>query len=377
MFQFTAQNEEAAVRIISLKPGTFFLGRTPENDISVPAASVSSRHCQLTVSENGVGVRDLGSTNGTFVNQQPVEEQVLYPGDTVRFGDESYLLEAETTASASGAAHSPAPGKLGLAHPVRVTTPHRPVVENPVHASMMQRIAAQAAAKPQVGSFWNELGRSFAYPFRAGGGWKLLIGTIIFAVLDFGAMFSFWVAIIGTGYLFAYIQAHITHSASGEYEPADWPGFSSWWDDIIQPCLLYLLVGACSFAPLLIYLFFGAGEEPNPVVIFGLAVLGILYLPMALLATAMSDSFTGLNPFAVFPPIARMPLEYISLCAMLGLVVGIQLAFEFVIGRLPIPHIDWIAALPNGFVSLYLVTVTARALGILYCTKQEKFGWFD
>jgi hypothetical protein len=378
MFQLTAQNKEAAVRVISLKPGSYSLGRTPENDISVPAASVSSRHCQLTVNENGVAVRDLGSTNGTFANQQPITEQLLYPGDTLRFGDESYILEAEVAASTSGGGVSPAHGKLGLTLPVRPTTPPPgQAIESPMHASMMKRLAAQAAAKPQIGSFWTEMGRSFAYPFRAGGGWRLLIGTLLFAALNFAGHFSLWAFIFGTGYLFAYIQAHITHSASGEHDPADWPGLSSWWEDIARPCLLYFLVGACSFAPLLAYIFFGAHNEPNPVIVFGLGVLGILYLPMALLATAMSDSFTGLNPLSVFPPIARMPLEYLVLCGMLALTVGLQTIFEKAVESLPIPYIKFIAALPEGFVGLYCITVTARALGMLYCTKQEKFGWFD
>jgi hypothetical protein len=67
----------------AMRPGQAFrlqlmtsLGREPTNTLVLSDASVSARHAVLTWRDGGWWVRDLGSTNGTFVNQQRVEGDV-------------------------------------------------------------------------------------------------------------------------------------------------------------------------------------------------------------------------------------------------------------------------------------------------------------
>jgi hypothetical protein len=74
-------------REFQLQPGTIHLGRDSANDIRIEETSVSSAHCQIVVGEAEVTVVDLHSTNGTFVNQQPVQQAQLNAGDAVRFGN--------------------------------------------------------------------------------------------------------------------------------------------------------------------------------------------------------------------------------------------------------------------------------------------------
>ena len=59
---------------IQLKPGANFIGRGFANDFKIPDGSVSGSHCQIMVSDSSVAIKDLGSTNGTFVNRRPVKE---------------------------------------------------------------------------------------------------------------------------------------------------------------------------------------------------------------------------------------------------------------------------------------------------------------
>ena len=59
---------------IPLQPGAISLGRGPENTFPIEHPSVSSAHCQLTVTDSGVVIKDLGSVNGTFVNDAMVDE---------------------------------------------------------------------------------------------------------------------------------------------------------------------------------------------------------------------------------------------------------------------------------------------------------------
>ncbi|MSU36677.1 MAG: FHA domain-containing protein [Pedosphaera sp.] len=80
---------------LDLRTGLNTIGRNPTNDFRIPEASVSSFHCKIEVSETGVLVRDLQSTNGTFIDDQPVTEQVLPPGHVLQLGAVTFQLELE------------------------------------------------------------------------------------------------------------------------------------------------------------------------------------------------------------------------------------------------------------------------------------------
>ena len=69
-----------------LEPGFNTLGRNPTNDFRVHDVTVSSFHCEIVVSEGSVLVRDLGSTNGTYIEGQPIQEAPLSPGQILRLG---------------------------------------------------------------------------------------------------------------------------------------------------------------------------------------------------------------------------------------------------------------------------------------------------
>jgi pSer/pThr/pTyr-binding forkhead associated (FHA) protein len=66
---------------------TWVIGSKAECDIVVDSPLVSGRHCQLTQSENGFTLEDLGSTNGTFVNEEPLTKTArVTPGDPITLG---------------------------------------------------------------------------------------------------------------------------------------------------------------------------------------------------------------------------------------------------------------------------------------------------
>jgi pSer/pThr/pTyr-binding forkhead associated (FHA) protein len=77
--------DEKTFRIL---PGSVrTLGRAVGADFIVDAALVSRVHCRFTATPDGeLEVRDLESTNGTFVNGQRTEVARLAPGDTVKVG---------------------------------------------------------------------------------------------------------------------------------------------------------------------------------------------------------------------------------------------------------------------------------------------------
>jgi pSer/pThr/pTyr-binding forkhead associated (FHA) protein len=73
-------------RDFELKKETATLGRNTDCDFQIPLANVSRRHTQLMVKGEKLFVRDLGSSNGTFVNNKRVQEAELNAGDTLVLG---------------------------------------------------------------------------------------------------------------------------------------------------------------------------------------------------------------------------------------------------------------------------------------------------
>jgi hypothetical protein len=80
-----------------LRRGVNRVGRADGNEIQIPDPSVSSFHCILDVSEIATTVRDLGSTNGTFINGIPLggNAAVLQAGQPIRFGHVEATFEPD------------------------------------------------------------------------------------------------------------------------------------------------------------------------------------------------------------------------------------------------------------------------------------------
>lgn len=69
-----------------LAPGNTTVGRHPESDIFLNDVTVSRHHCRFQVTEDSISVEDSGSTNGTYVNDQRIDNVELGPGDEVLVG---------------------------------------------------------------------------------------------------------------------------------------------------------------------------------------------------------------------------------------------------------------------------------------------------
>ena len=68
------------------------IGRQPDCDIPVPAEEVSRQHARLKLTPAGVHVEDLGSANGSFINDQRIQSGLLKPGDELRLDSVRFLL---------------------------------------------------------------------------------------------------------------------------------------------------------------------------------------------------------------------------------------------------------------------------------------------
>jgi predicted component of type VI protein secretion system len=78
----------------------FVIGRDPQCQLRPASPAISKRHCAVLVRGGQVFVRDFGSTNGTFVNDQLVQGEVeLHDGDRLKVGPLDFTVGLERTAA--------------------------------------------------------------------------------------------------------------------------------------------------------------------------------------------------------------------------------------------------------------------------------------
>lgn len=82
------------------------VGRSSQCDIVFPGTHLSRLHAEITINYSSLGIKDMGSANGTFVNDKKITTAQIYPGDRVRldvysfrvYGPGIHLPKSATTA---------------------------------------------------------------------------------------------------------------------------------------------------------------------------------------------------------------------------------------------------------------------------------------
>jgi hypothetical protein len=425
---------------IPLRAGVNSLGRGEHNHFQINEPSVSTSHCHVVVNNGEITIRDLGSTNGTFVDQARVTEARLQPGQRLRLGGVELLLEPDVPKSVPPA---PAPATGGLRIALRATESPPPVAAPPVPPPLMappiQAIPASGGKlfckfhpksiasyqchkcnrtfcelcvtsrnvggvvkkicrtcgvecvplevdfRPEkVRGFYARLPGVVVYPFKGSGLLILIVGTFLIAGLQFisAGLFSILTKIIAYGYLFSYMQNIIHATAAEETQMPELPGL----DDVFAGFLR--LAGSVLAA-------FGVAiglevarllDVDVPVsLIVAAAIFGCIYFPMGFLAVAIKDNPLAANPLIVVPSILRVPLAYLVTVMLFGTIFGItqlgnliasgmsMVTFTTTSGTVLLMAIGF--RLVWSFVSVYLLTVNMRILGLLYLTRKDDLGW--
>ena len=82
-------------RTHELKADKTTIGRVEDNTFQIAEGSVSSHHCEILLRGTDVVVRDLNSTNGTFINGEKGTESVIKPNQVLRLGQIEMRLETD------------------------------------------------------------------------------------------------------------------------------------------------------------------------------------------------------------------------------------------------------------------------------------------
>jgi hypothetical protein len=442
---------------IKLKAGANSFGRSPANDFTLNDPSVSGSHCQIVVENGNVIIKDLGSTNGTYVNRSAVKEAALQPGQTIHLGSLELRFDtdgpafsgaaqpAAAPASVAGAPPLPPPRAVGPAGVVRirpaatlaVATDRQPapIAAPPVAPAptsdvgsgpckhhpktpgryfcgqcqlffceicvtvrglqkfcrhcgaqcVLVQVQLQRPSAPK--GFFARLPSAFIYPFRGSGLLVLLVSTVVLALMEIisGSWFAIIAKIVVFGYLFCFMQNLIHSTANEEEQMPDLPGF----DDVLGGAFrLAVTVLICFTLPVVftVLKFFEVLDVPASALITTM-VLGCLYFPMAFLAVAMKDTALAANPLVVIPAIFKVPLGYLVTTIV---VIGIFALRQFggaaaslagttshATRDMSVLFLTFGIRAVWSLVSVYLLTVSMRILGLLYVTNKQRFGWFD
>jgi len=164
----------------------------------------------------------------------------------------------------------------------------------------------------------------------------------------------------------------------------DLPGF----DDVFGGAFRFLVTVLMSFALAIAFTvlkMFDVMDVPASALIASM-VLGCLYFPMAFLAVAMKDTALAVNPLVVIPAILKVRLGYlVTTMVVIGIYAlrqfggdasGIASSTSFRTRDMSMMFMAFGLGAVWSLVSVYLLTVSMRILGLLYVTNKQKFGWF-
>ena len=365
---------------IELKAGANTIGRGFANDFKISDPSVSGSHCRIIIDSGNVIIKDLGSTNGTFINRAPVTEATLQPGQTIHLGGVEMLFRTDAPGDApvGGAvrvarlaptiAVVPPPLPQHAPPPVQFEPPVAPahteshnckfhpktvaryfcnkcnlafcelcVTSRNVGAAMhkfCRRCGTECVqlqvTVPRPGgsqSFYRRLPGAFGFPAKGAGILVLILFAAFFSAMDLisnAMMKGFFYFIIGLmlkmvafGYLFSFMQTIIHATTAGEEEMPGMPPFDGLFGAFGRFLGAGLLAFGAAFALFLVALF-NEQSSAGSILMIPALVLGCIYFPMALLAVAMKDTALAANPLIVIPAIFKAPMEYLLTVILLA-----------------------------------------------------------
>jgi pSer/pThr/pTyr-binding forkhead associated (FHA) protein len=155
--------EGSVIREIPLDRERLTIGRRPQNDIQIENLAVSGEHACIVTILNDSFLEDLGSTNGTLVNGNPIKKHILQNNDVIEIGKYKMKYVVEVATAAPHAAQDDfertmvmksQPGRPAAAKPAAAPTPPpaAPKPAAPLTAPPSPRPAAPAAAPRPAGA---------------------------------------------------------------------------------------------------------------------------------------------------------------------------------------------------------------------------------
>jgi len=94
--KLTFETGPFARRVVGMADSSATVGRAPDNDIIIGDPATSGHHCRIEVRGGAYWVSDLGSTNGTLVNGEPIIDKQIDHGDVISVGQNTIRFTLRT-----------------------------------------------------------------------------------------------------------------------------------------------------------------------------------------------------------------------------------------------------------------------------------------
>ncbi|MEY2465661.1 MAG: hypothetical protein QOD03_182 [Verrucomicrobiota bacterium] len=164
------------------------IGRVDDNTFQIAEPSVSSHHCEILLRGSDVVVKDLNSTNGTFINNEKVSESVLKPGQTLRLGQIELRLEVDgmpAPAPVPANASAPAPAPMMASAPAMKKAVDQTVV---MQRGVSLNDLEQGGGRP---AGFDTAGKGFSKKGNKTNRWFLIGGIIAFVLIALVLLYAF------------------------------------------------------------------------------------------------------------------------------------------------------------------------------------------
>ena len=92
LVMFRADGER---RSFSVTRDMTVIGRREDCDLRIPLGEISRKHCRLVKDGDTLRLEDLGSSNGTYVNGERIQEADIQPGDTIQVGPVAFVVQID------------------------------------------------------------------------------------------------------------------------------------------------------------------------------------------------------------------------------------------------------------------------------------------
>ena len=177
MAKLVIQNQGMTGRSCELHTDRTTIGRVEDNTFQIADPSVSSHHCEVQLRGSDIVIRDLNSTNGSFIEGNKIEESILKPGQILRLGQVELKLEVEGATSPA----PPAPGSSAapIAGPAKKQVDATMLIPRGVSLDQLEKGGTRAPGFDTNASFSKKTNKVNKY---------FIIGGIVVAVVIIGLL---------------------------------------------------------------------------------------------------------------------------------------------------------------------------------------------
>jgi len=177
MAKLVVLSPEQKGRSYELKVDKTTIGRVEDNTFQIAEPSVSSHHCEVLLRGTDVVIKDLNSTNGTFINNEKISESVLKPGQTLRLGQ----IELQIDTGDTPIGHASAPANAGAPPPPSSATNSKKQVDQTV--VMKRGVSLDELEKGPGSTGFDTATKGFSKKTNQTNKWFLIGGIIVVVVV--------------------------------------------------------------------------------------------------------------------------------------------------------------------------------------------------